>query len=245
MPRENFRDRAVVVRSYDFGEADRVIVLLTRGHGIVRAVAKGVRRAKSRFGSRLQRFVELDVQLYPGRSLMTISQADTVEYFGARIIDDYERYTAACAVLETAEQLSWDEEDSFLYSSVIVTLQDLQKDYEPTLVLDSFLLLAMAHAGWAPSLFACAQCNAPGPHHAFHPAVGGAACVRCRPPGAAEVDPETLHGMWFLAEKLLQPAHELFRQAPERTAEAHRLCRAHLQWHVERKVTALHVMDQS
>ena len=62
--RENYRDRAVVIRTYDFGEADRVIVLLTRDHGLVRAVAKGVRRAKSRFGSRLQLFVNLDVQLY-------------------------------------------------------------------------------------------------------------------------------------------------------------------------------------
>ena len=77
--RENFRDRALVIRTYDFGEADRIIVLLTRHHGLVRGVAKGVRRAKSRFGSRLQLFVNLDVQLYPGRNLYTISQADTVD----------------------------------------------------------------------------------------------------------------------------------------------------------------------
>lgn len=75
----------MVIRSYDFGEADRVIVLLTRSHGLVRAVAKGVRRAKSRFGSRLQPFVNLDVQLYPGRNLYTISQADTVDFFGAAV----------------------------------------------------------------------------------------------------------------------------------------------------------------
>ena len=87
--RENYRDRAVVIRTYDFGEADRVIVLLTRDHGLVRAVAKGVRRAKSRFGSRLQLFVNLDVQLYVGKNLATISQADTVDYFGARLIEDY------------------------------------------------------------------------------------------------------------------------------------------------------------
>ena len=84
--RENYRDRAVVIRTYDFGEADRVIVLLTRDHGLVRAVAKGVRRAKSRFGSRLQLFVNLDVQLYVGKNLATISQADTVDYFVARLI---------------------------------------------------------------------------------------------------------------------------------------------------------------
>ncbi|MDK7884314.1 DNA repair protein RecO [Corynebacterium sp. HMSC06C06] len=239
MARENFRDRALVIRSYDFGEADRVIVLLTRNHGLVRGVAKGVRRAKSRFGSRLQLFVNLDVQLYPGRNLYTISQADTVDYFGANIIEDYERYTAACAALESAERLAFTDADSdpYLYTALVHTLQVMQHD-DPLQALDAFLLQAMAHAGWAPSLFDCAQCQKPGPHHAFHPAVGGAACHECRPPGAAEVDPETLHHMWLLAHGCpSNPAHE-------QRQEAHQLTRAHLQWHLERKVTALGVMDQ-
>ena len=69
------------MRTYDFGEADRVVVLLTKEHGLVRAVAKGVRKTKSRFGSRVQPFVNIDVQLYPGRNLATITQADTVAYY--------------------------------------------------------------------------------------------------------------------------------------------------------------------
>lgn len=96
----------MVVRTYDFGEADRIIVLLTKEHGVVRAVAKGVRRAKSRFGSRLAPFVHLNVQLYPGRSLATITGADTVAFFATGIIDDYERYTSGCAMLEAAERLA-------------------------------------------------------------------------------------------------------------------------------------------
>ena len=235
--RPSFRDRAVVIRSYDFGEADRVIVLLTKTNGLVRAVAKGVRRAKSRFGSRLQLFVNLDVQLYSGRNLATITQADTIDYFGAQIIDDYDKYTAACVMLEAAERLSLDS-DPFLYELVISTLKDLQDAEQPMLVLDTFLLHAMTHAGWAPSLFHCAQCGAPGPHHAFHPAVGGATCGNCRPPGAAEVDPETLHIMWLIS-------HGYSAQATVAQAgEAHQLIRAHLQWHLERKVNALSVMDQ-
>ena len=59
-----YREAAIVLRTHKLGEADRIVVLLTRDHGIVRGVAKGVRRSKSRFGSRLQLFVELDVQLY-------------------------------------------------------------------------------------------------------------------------------------------------------------------------------------
>ncbi|MDO5031037.1 DNA repair protein RecO [Corynebacterium sp.] len=237
--RQSFRDRALVIRSYDFGEADRVIVLLTRHHGVVRAVAKGVRRAKSRFGSRLQLFVNLDVQLYPGRNLHTISQADTVDYFGAQIIDDYERYTCACAALETAERLAFADAagDPFLYDLTVATLHRLQAE-PPTQTLDVFLLQAMAHAGWAPSLFDCAQCQRPGPHHAFHPAVGGACCHECRPPGAAEVDPESLHHMWLLAHgHASSPTHA-------QAQEAHQLIRAHLQWHLERRLSSLGVMEQ-
>lgn len=249
MRRESYRDRAVVVRTHDFGEADRVIVLLTRHHGLVRGVAKGVRRSKSRFGSRLQHFVDLDVQLYPGRNLETVTGADTVAYHGSGIIDHYERYTAACAVLETAERLAGagTEGDPWLYDHVTETLARMQATHHPSVVLDAFLLQAMAHAGWAPSLFDCAQCGAKGPHHAFHPAVGGAACTRCRPPGSAEVPEETLHLMWLLAGSHWPAALEIVESEAggQLTAAAHRLTRAHLQWHLEQKVTSLTVMDQT
>ena len=96
-------------KRHDLGEADRIIVLFTRGHGIVRAVAKGVRRAKSRFGSRLAPFVDVDVQIHPGRNLGTITGADAVRTWAAPIVDDYARYTCACGVLETAERLAGEE----------------------------------------------------------------------------------------------------------------------------------------
>ncbi|MDO5076043.1 DNA repair protein RecO [Corynebacterium sp.] len=243
MRRASHRDRALVVRTYDFGEADRVIVLLTRNHGVVRGVAKGVRRAKSRFGSRLQPFVELNVQLYPGRSLYTITGADTVAFFG-RVIDEYERYTAACAALEAAERLAVAEiEDPWLFDTALTTLSRLCGADDPTLVLDAFLLQAMQHAGWAPSLFDCAQCGAPGPHHAFHPGAGGAVCVRCRPPGSADVPELSLRLMWWLAHDRWSAVRGA-SIGGEVAGSAHRLTRTHLHWHLERSVAALDVHDQ-
>ena len=244
MRAQPYRDRALVVRTYDFGEADRIIVLLTRNHGVKRGVAKGVRRAKSRFGSRLQHFVDIDVQLYPGRNLESITGADTVAFYGSGIIDDYERYTAACAALETAERLAHDG-DPWLFDHLTETLARMQTTDHPTVVLDAFLLQAMTHAGWAPSLFDCAQCGTPGPHHAVHPAVGGAACVQCRPPGSAEVPEESLHLMWLLNNAHWPAVREVVGKQPHLSAVAHRLTRAHLQWHLEQKVTSLGVMDQT
>ena len=243
MRRASFRDRALVVRSYDFGEADRVIVLLTRHHGLVRGVAKGVRRAKSRFGSRLQPFVELNVQLYPGRSLYTITGADTLTFYG-RVIDEYERYTAACAALEAAERMCFsDVEDPWLFDAALTILERCCGADDPTLVLDAFLLQAMEHSGWAPSLFDCAQCQRPGPHHAFHPGAGGAVCVACRPPGSIEVPESSLRLMWWLAHDHWDAVRGASISA-QVAGGAHRLTRTHLHWHLERVIASLDVHDQ-
>ncbi|MEJ4099295.1 DNA repair protein RecO [Corynebacterium mastitidis] len=240
MRRPSYRDRAVVARTYDFGEADRIVVLLTRGHGVVRAVAKGVRRSQSRFGSRVQLFVELDVHLYPGRNLATLTGADTVAYYASGIIEDYARYTAACAVVDCAERLSAAEtgEDPFLFDAVVEALAAMRREDNPDLCLDAFLLKAMGHAGWAPSLFACAQCAEPGPHHAFHPMAGGAVCVRCRPPGSADVPAETLHAMWLLERGHRRVADEII-EGHDLAPAIHRLTSAHLQHHMEQRIATL------
>ncbi|MDK8244829.1 DNA repair protein RecO [Corynebacterium sp. UMB10321] len=235
--RPSWRDRAFVVRTYDFGEADRVVVLLTRDHGLVRGVAKGVRKARSRFGSRLQPFVEVDVQVYPGRGLSTITSADTVAFYGHAIIDDFDRYAAGCAMLEAAEKLSFDQEDPELFALLQEGFERLQSPTHPTLVLDAFLLKAAAHAGWKMSLFNCANCQAPGPHKAFHAGTGGAVCTLCRPPGAMDVDPEVLHSMW-----LLEHDHVCSEEFAE---QVHRATSAHLQFYLGAGLTSLRVMKQA
>ena len=104
-----YRDEAVVLRTHKLGEADRIITLLTRQHGLVRAVAKGVRRTTSRWGSRLEPFTHVDLQLAEGRSLDVVTQAETLDPFAARLGDDYDRYTAGTVMLETAERLVTEE----------------------------------------------------------------------------------------------------------------------------------------
>ena len=78
-----YRDDAVVLRTQKLGEADRIITLLARTTGRVRAVAKGVRRTKSRFGARLEPFTHVDLMLHPGRSLDVITQAEVIRPYGA------------------------------------------------------------------------------------------------------------------------------------------------------------------
>src|SRR6187455_2687096 len=101
-----YRDQAVVLRTQKLGEADRIVTMLSRRHGKVRAVAKGVRRTKSRFGARLEPFMVIDGQFYVGRTLDIVQQAEATGSYGADIVDDYPRYTAAHAMVEAADRLT-------------------------------------------------------------------------------------------------------------------------------------------
>src|SRR5712675_618963 len=94
-----YRDDGIVLRTQDLGEADRIVTVLTRRTGRVRAVGKGVRRTKSRFGARLEPFTHVDLLLYQGRSLDVITQADSVRAYGEPLAADYPRYTSGTAML--------------------------------------------------------------------------------------------------------------------------------------------------
>ncbi|HEU5033145.1 MAG TPA: DNA repair protein RecO [Mycobacteriales bacterium] len=239
-----YRDEAVVLRTQKLGEADRIVTLLTRRHGRVRAVAKGVRRTASRFGARVEPFSHVDLQLHEGRELDVVTQAETIEPYGERIANDYARYTAGTAVLETAERLTAEEREPSLrlYLLVVGALRALaEQTHAPTLVLDAFILRAMAIAGYEPALDACARCGEPGPHRFFAVAVGGAVCGAHRPGGAATVSP----GATTLLTALLDgnwPAADAAEPRVQR--ETSGLVAAYLQWHLERGLRSLALVER-
>ncbi len=234
-----YRDEAIVLRTQKLGEADRIITLLTRGNGRVRAVAKGVRRTTSRFGSRLEPFTHVDLQLAEGRSLDVVTQAETLDPFGAKVGSDYERYTAGTVMLETAERLVVEDKEPALQQFLLLVgaLRAMcETGRPPGLVLDSFLLRSLSVAGYAPSFEGCARCGLEGPHRAFSPAAGGMLCAACRVPGSASPSTEAvrllgalLAGEWPVAEA---------SEARHRK-EATGLVAAYLSWHLERGLKSL------
>ncbi len=242
-----YRDAAVVLRVTKLGEADRIVTLLTRREGRVRAVAKGVRRTKSKFGGRLEPFSHVDLQLYAGRNLDIVTQAETLDPFGPALAADYPRYTCATAIAETAERLTAEEHEPSLrlYLLVVSALRALSETgREPSLVLDAFLLRAMVLAGWAPALNDCARCGTPGPHTAFHIPSGGLLCADCRGAGAvgaARPAPATIELMAALADGVW-PVAESAEPAARR--EASGLVAALLQWHLERGLRSLPMVDR-
>jgi DNA repair protein RecO (recombination protein O) len=239
-----YRDDGVVLRVQKLGEADRIVTLLTRRHGRVRAVAKGVRKTTSRFGARLEPFTHVDLQLYEGRSLDVVSQAEGITPYGKFIAPDYGRYTAGSAVLETAERLTGEEREPSLrlFLLTIGALRALADgSHASPLVLDAFLLRAMGVEGWAPALGECATCGAPGQHRSFSVPAGGTVCGQCRPPGAASPSPAALTlmssllgGDWAVADASESPARR----------EASGLIAAHLQYHLERGLRSLALVER-
>jgi DNA repair protein RecO (recombination protein O) len=240
-----YRDIGVVLRVQQLGEADRIITLLTRRHGRVRAVAKGVRKTKSRIGGRLEPFSHVDVQFYEGRSLDVVSQVETVEPFGKHIVDDYSRYTAASAIAETAERLTAEEREPALRLHLLTVgaLRALAAgEHNAALVLDAYLLRAMSYAGWAPALMECAVCGLRGAHRAFSVQAGGCVCGNCRPPGSASPSIEALELMVALLDGDWNHAGRT--ESPTRR-EASGLVAAHLQWHLERGLRSLPLVDRT
>ena len=234
-----YRDEAIVLRTQKLGEADRIITLLTRSHGRVRAVAKGVRRTSSRFGSRLEPFSHVDLQLAEARSLDVITQAETLRPYGASMGADYAAYTAGTVMLETAERLVVEDKEPALqqYLLLVGALRAMCETGRPAAqVLDSFLLRSLAVAGYAPTFDGCARCGTEGPHVAFNPSAGGMLCSGCRLPGSARPATETVAAL----AALLSGEWAVVQATDERhLREASTLVAAYLAWHLERGLKSL------
>lgn len=187
-----YHDRGVVLRTYRLGEADRIVSLLTRGHGKVRAVAKGVRKTKSRFGGRLEPASHVDLLLYEGRGeLDIVSQAETLDHFRS-LRDDLDRLARAAAVLEAADQLSLEREpNTRLYDMLVGALRTLAAQDAP-LVVAGFLLKALALEGFRPEVEVCVACGADGPLVAWAVEEGGLRCTDHRQGAAVSADAVTV-----------------------------------------------------
>jgi len=239
-----YRDQAIVLRTQKLGEADRIITLFTREHGRIKAVAKGVRRTKSRWGARLEPASHVDLQLYSGRSLDTVTQAVSIENFGDVLSLDYQRWTVASAILEAAERFTSQEHEPALqqYLLVVGSLKALAHEtYDASLILDAYLLRSLAVAGYAPSLMNCSRCDAPGPHKYFSLVGGGSVCNTCKPSAAPTPHPETLE----LMQQLLSGDWASAMDSETRLRrEASGLIAAYLQRHLERGLRSLPLVER-
>lgn len=229
-----YRDEGVVLRTMRLGEADRIVAMLTRAHGKVRAVVKGVRRTTSKFGGRLEPLSHVALLCWKGRDLDIVNQAEVLDAFRG-IREDLSRVTKAFTVLEVADQLAQERHPSpRLYDMVVGALRALELD-DSALLLPGFLLKALALEGSAPLVEMCASCGSEGELVAFDLVQGGALCRDCRrgrpvSPAALDLVRRVLGG--GLAGVLAEPASAV-------TDEVSQLAGAAMEVHLDRRLRSL------
>jgi DNA repair protein RecO (recombination protein O) len=233
-----YRDTGVVLRTYRLGEADRIVVLMTAQHGKVRAVAKGVRKPKSRFGGRLEPTSHVALLLYEGRQLDIINQADSLDYLRA-VREDLDRLTRAMALLEVVDQVAQEREpDTRLYQMLVGALRTLAAQPAPLLV-PAFYWKVLANGGLRPELDGCVSCGAAEPLVAFDVVEGGVLCRACR--RGAAITPTAIDLLRRILGGDLVGA--LAEPASAATHEVEVLAIRAMEHHLERRLRAVSLLE--
>jgi DNA repair protein RecO (recombination protein O) len=226
-----------VLRSIRYGEADRILDLYTSDRGLVSAIAKGIRRTKSKFGARLEPLSCVDFLAYEGRSLDTITQAETLRSFH-RVREDLDRLKSAGSLVSTARALSGgDEADRRVFNLLFHALDALDSGEGGSVraaVEAAFGLKLSVLAGYAPKLDACALCGRDldegaqeGRPLRYAPSLGGALCPDCRAQDAFPIPPDTPKA---LRDLLARPVREA-DLAPPLGEPVRRVVAAHVHAH--------------
>lgn len=233
-------DSGIVLRSYPFGEADKVVVLLSPLHGKLRTVAKGVRKTKSRFGARLESFMEVDVVLYEGRNLDLITQAELKSAFPS-LRRDLEAVGIASTMAEVVDAVAQEDEASVaLFELFRRGLSALDAGRTSPDVLTAFLLQLLGVQGLAPALTRCASCGRNDRLDRFSVAAGGILCGDCRPEGSVRLRVGLVP---YLAVLAAADMATIDGTDAELSRDAMWVTRRFVEFHLERKLVSLAVLD--
>ncbi len=233
-------DQGIVLRSFPFGEADRVVVLLSPSSGKRRTVAKGVRKTKSRFGGRLEPFTHVDLVLYEGRNLDTITQVSVIEAF-PHLRSDLDQVVAAGTMVEVADAVAQEDEPSVrLFLLLQRGLKALDAGPLHPDIVTAYLVKAAEVIGLAPALDHCAGCGTRAGLVRFSFADGGAQCEQCRGRGAYALrDGLTAYMARLMAAELgALPEAEL-----SMSRDAMGVARRFVEYHLERRLVSPALLD--
>jgi len=187
-----YRDEGVALRTIRLGEADRIVTFMTKAHGKVRAVAKGVRRTTSRFGARVEPLSHVALLCWQGRELDIVNQAEVVDSFRT-VREDLTRVAKGFTLLEVVDQLSPERHPApRLYEMLVGALRALADDDAPMLV-PAFLFKALALDGSSPVVDQCVSCGSLQGLVAFDLVEGGVLCRSCR--RGRSVSPEAIDAL--------------------------------------------------
>ena len=174
-----FSDEGIAIRTMRLGEADRIVTFVTPDHGKVRAVAKGVRKTKSRIGARVEPLSHVAMLCWRGRELDVINQVEMIDSFRA-IRDDLDRMGPAMSMLEITDQVALERHAGpELFNLLLGALRSLERSLS-AYTLGAFCFKLLALEGVGPITDACASCGSDARLVAFDATEGGLLCASCR-----------------------------------------------------------------
>jgi DNA repair protein RecO (recombination protein O) len=239
VPGTTVKTEAIVLRSIRYAEADRILHLYSKTRGRIGAIAKGVRKPRSRFGGRLEPFFRLDLVLHEGRGdLMTVTSVATVEGY-SRLRSCGSALTAAAracdGVLRLLDSAEPNQPAYNLLCRYLSLLDDPARGSAAELdtALSFRLKLAMA-AGFAPELASCARCGEAEHLTGFSGAAGGVVCGSCEA-GSFELSAEAHR---FMVEALAQPLAEAPKAEPRELRQVERAVGETLEHHAHVQLRA-------
>ena len=234
-----YRDVGIALRTVKLGEADRIVTFVTQGHGKVRAVAKGVRKTKSRFGARVEPPTHVALQLWEGRELDVVTSAEALDHFKA-VRTDLDRLTRATALLEAVDAVVQErEEDSRVYAMLLGGLRVLAAQEAPLLV-PAFYWKLLAQQGVGPVVDRCAHCGEAAELVAFDAVEGGTLCRACR--SGVRVSPDAVRLLQRILGGELVPV--LAEPASAAGFEVEALATTALEAHLERRLRSVRLLDR-
>lgn len=192
----SIRSEAIVLRHSDWGEADRLLWLYTREMGKVRAIAKGVRKPRSRKAGHLEPFTRVSLLLARGRDMWIVTQAETVDAF-LPLREDLVRVGYASYVIELLDRFTYEEGENWnLYRLLVDTLVHLSQESDLSLATRYYDVRLLDLVGFRPQLFTCVVCgNDIQPQDQYFSAAdGGIICPDCglNRPGVRPISMEAL-----------------------------------------------------
>jgi len=239
-----FKAEAIVLKSRDFQEADRVVTLLSDRHGKIEAVARGARRTRSRLRGATQPFCLVTASFFPGKTMDTMSQAEVTE--GFRVLrEDLELLANASYLCELVdESMGLHDATPGVYPLLLTAFGLLRDGHPPATVRHMFQLRLLGILGIGPGLGRCLGCGGEVTDPFFSPGEGGVLCHTCGPG----------HGAGRLSRQALECMRALLRLDPSRSGrlaldarterEMSLALDGYILWHLDKKLKSLSFLRQ-
>ena len=243
-----YKTEAVVLKQTPLSEADRILTLLTPDLGKVRAVAKGVRRTKSRLAGHLELLSHASVSLTMGRNLDTVNEAQGLNSFRA-VRDDLQRVSKGLYIAELTDAFSTEGAASdSLFHRILGTLSWLESAQNPDLLVRHFETHLLVDSGYEPEIISCVECREtlePADHF-FAPMSGGVLCPNCRKHSNEALIPLSMNAMKvfrFLRRESSYDRVDALEVAPTLVSEMERLLRNYIRFILEKDLKSAEFMN--